>query len=106
MEEKRWGASEIDSRLRPILRATITKTRDDHVDRCVLLVVGRSLSQKMISNRHASRAERFDSAFWSGEPLDGLYDTIGSTPMGPAEKIFARTGNDRNGDVASRGWRG
>ncbi len=31
----------------------------------------------------------FDRAFWSGEPLDGLYDEIGSTPSGASEKIFA-----------------
>jgi len=46
--------------------------------------------QKMIQYRHAkAEAERFDQAFWSGEPLDGLYDTIGSNPDGAAEKIFA-----------------
>jgi biopolymer transport protein TolQ len=46
--------------------------------------------QKMIQYRHAkAEAERFDQAFWSGEPLDGLYDTIGPDPDGAAEKIFA-----------------
>jgi len=27
--------------------------------------------------------------FWSGEPLDELFDQIGPNPEGPAEKIFA-----------------
>ncbi|WP_347267449.1 protein TolQ [Paracoccus sp. (in: a-proteobacteria)] len=34
-------------------------------------------------------AERFDRAFWSGQPLDDLYDQIGDTPSGPAERIFS-----------------
>ncbi|WP_089994302.1 protein TolQ [Cognatiyoonia koreensis] len=34
-------------------------------------------------------ADLFDRAFWSGEPLDTLYDKIGATPQGPSEKIFA-----------------
>jgi len=34
-------------------------------------------------------AEIFDMAFWSGEPLDGLYDQIGSNPRGAAETIFS-----------------
>ena len=39
----------------------------------------------------ASRAEAsvFDRAFWSGEPLDVLFEKIGTTPTGPSEKIFA-----------------
>jgi len=46
--------------------------------------------QKLILYR-GSRAEaaRFDRAFWSGEPLDGLFDKIGPEPGGPAEKVFA-----------------
>ncbi|SLN50972.1 protein TolQ [Roseisalinus antarcticus] len=34
-------------------------------------------------------ASRFDRAFWSGEPLDGLFDEIGPTPKGQSQKIFA-----------------
>lgn len=34
-------------------------------------------------------ADRFDRAFWSGQPLDDLYDRIGDTPSGPAERIFS-----------------
>ena len=31
----------------------------------------------------------FDHAFWSGEPLDELYEKIGADPQGASEKIFA-----------------
>ena len=46
--------------------------------------------RKLISYR-AARAEaaRFDERFWSGEPLDELFDEIGPEPRGSAEKIFA-----------------
>ena len=39
----------------------------------------------------AARADatKFDRAFWSGEPLDDLYDRIGQTPRGAPERIFA-----------------
>lgn len=39
----------------------------------------------------ASRREAgvFDRAFWSGEPLDVLFEKIGAAPSGPSEKIFA-----------------
>jgi biopolymer transport protein TolQ len=46
--------------------------------------------QKTIQYRATKReAEEFDRAFWSGEPLDGLFDQIGSEPEGAAQKIFA-----------------
>jgi biopolymer transport protein TolQ len=46
--------------------------------------------QKSIQYRAAKReAEEFDQAFWSGEPLDGLFDQIGPEPDGAAQKIFA-----------------
>jgi biopolymer transport protein TolQ len=46
--------------------------------------------QKLISYRRArSEAAAFDEKFWSGEPLDGLFDQIGADPDGQAEKIFA-----------------
>jgi biopolymer transport protein TolQ len=46
--------------------------------------------QKTIQYRAAkAEAEEFDRAFWSGEPLDGLYEQIGPEPMGAAQKIFA-----------------
>lgn len=34
-------------------------------------------------------AERFDRAFWSGEPLDELFDQIGPEPAGHSQRIFA-----------------
>ena len=39
----------------------------------------------------AARAEAkvFDQAFWSGEPLDELFDTIGPAPNGSSQKVFA-----------------
>jgi biopolymer transport protein TolQ len=71
-------------------RATLT------VKLVMLLLVASSfwswsvIIQKIISYR-AARAEaaQFDRAFWSGEPLDGLFDQIGTTPKGRSERIFA-----------------
>ncbi len=46
--------------------------------------------QKLISYRKARReAARFDQSFWSGEPLDGLFEQVGVDPAGQSEKIFA-----------------
>lgn len=46
--------------------------------------------QKHINFRRARRsAAIFDEAFWSGEPLDELYEAIGPEPDGASEKIFA-----------------
>ncbi len=36
-----------------------------------------------------SEARRFDEAFWSGDPLDQLFDDIGPAPNGRSERIFA-----------------
>ncbi|MGH1367193.1 MAG: protein TolQ [Maritimibacter sp.] len=45
---------------------------------------------KFIQYRRArSEAEVFDQAFWSGEPLDELFDKIGPAPEGASEKVFA-----------------
>ncbi|MBB3712834.1 biopolymer transport protein TolQ [Limimaricola variabilis] len=45
---------------------------------------------KVIQYRAArSEAARFDRAFWSGEPLDQLFDEIGANPRGASERIFA-----------------
>ncbi|MCA1776873.1 MAG: protein TolQ [Paracoccaceae bacterium] len=45
---------------------------------------------KIIQYRRArSDAATFDLAFWSGEPLDELFDQIGPTPRGASETIFA-----------------
>jgi biopolymer transport protein TolQ len=46
--------------------------------------------QKYLLYRQSKReAEIFDRAFWSGEPLDELFEKIGSQPEGASEKIFA-----------------
>ncbi|MCA3457537.1 MAG: protein TolQ [Rhodobacter sp.] len=46
--------------------------------------------QKHIQFRKArGEAAIFDGAFWSGEPLDDLYERIGPAPDGASEKIFA-----------------
>ena len=34
-------------------------------------------------------SEAFDDAFWSGEPLDGLFDQIGPSPSSASERVFA-----------------
>lgn len=33
-------------------------------------------------------AKRFEQSFWSGEPLDDLYDRLGDNPSGASERIF------------------
>ena len=38
--------------------------------------------------RARSEASVFDRSFWSGEPLDGLFEEIGTSPTGPSQKIF------------------
>jgi len=46
--------------------------------------------RKLIAYRAAKReAAVFDESFWSGEPLDELYETLGATPDGASERIFA-----------------
>ncbi len=46
--------------------------------------------QKIITYRKARlEAEVFDRRFWSGEPLDTLFDEIGAEPDGQSERIFA-----------------
>ena len=50
-----------------------------------------SIIIRKIFDYRAARAEAaaFDRAFWSGEPLDGLFEKIGPQPRGSSEKIFA-----------------
>jgi len=44
---------------------------------------------KLLQYRRArAEAAVFDRAFWSGEPLDGLYEQIGGNPSGPSERVF------------------
>ncbi|MEM6375178.1 MAG: protein TolQ [Pseudomonadota bacterium] len=46
--------------------------------------------QKLITYRKArSEAAIFDRRFWSGEPLDELFDEIGAEPGGQSERVFA-----------------
>ncbi len=46
--------------------------------------------QKMIMYRKARReGEKFDQKFWSGEPLDELFEEIGAEPDGHSQRIFA-----------------
>ena len=46
--------------------------------------------QKIIIYRAArTEAEIFDRRFWSGEPLDELFDEIGTDPPGQSERVFA-----------------
>lgn len=46
--------------------------------------------QRLIVYRRArSESTDFDQAFWSGEPLDELYEQIGENPKGPAQTIFS-----------------
>ena len=46
--------------------------------------------RKFITFRAArAEADAFDRAFWSGEPLDELFDQIGPSPEGASQRIFA-----------------
>ncbi|WP_114967062.1 protein TolQ [Alkalilacustris brevis] len=46
--------------------------------------------QKSINFRRArDEAARFDAAFWSGEPLDELFERLGPVPATPPERVFA-----------------
>jgi biopolymer transport protein TolQ len=84
-------AQEIDfSMLALFARATFT------VKIVMILLIGMSFwSWSIIIRKHIlfrkSRGEAtvFDRAFWSGEPLDELFEKIGADPQGPSEKIFA-----------------
>ncbi|MEB8388989.1 protein TolQ [Rhodobacteraceae bacterium KMM 6894] len=62
----------------------------------MLMLVGASfwawsiIVQKLIMYRKARHeAETFDTQFWSGEPLDELFEQIGTDPSGQSQRIFA-----------------
>jgi biopolymer transport protein TolQ len=61
----------------------------------ILLMVASFWSWAIIVRKHlAFRQARnqtgeFDRAFWSGEPLDELYDQVGTDPKSSSEKIFS-----------------
>ena len=84
-------AREIDfSMLALFARATFT------VKLVMILLIAASfwswaiIVQKHIAYRSARReAGIFDRAFWSGEPLDELFEKIGAQPDGASERIFA-----------------
>lgn len=92
METEAIGmAAEIDfSMFALFARATITVK---------LVMVGLMImsfwSWAIIIRKHilfrSARAEAsvFDRAFWSGEPLDELFEKIGGDPQGASEKIFS-----------------
>ncbi len=71
-------------------RATLT------VKLVMIMLIGASfwswsiIIQRTILFRKARKeAEEFDQSFWSGEPLDGLFDELGPEPEGRSAKIFA-----------------
>ena len=84
------AASEIDFSLMALfLRATIT------VKIVMIMLVAASvwswaiIIQKFINYRKArSEGDQFEEAFWSGQPLDQIYDRVGQKPRSAIEKIF------------------
>lgn len=45
---------------------------------------------KLMAFRRARReADMFEDAFWSGQPLDALYDRVGQKPRSAIERVFA-----------------
>jgi len=48
-----------------------------------------TIQRSLLFRSARAEAEIFDRAFWSGEPLDELFEKIGPAPQGSAEKIFA-----------------
>ena len=71
------------------VRATIT------VKIVILLLIGASfwawsiiIQRHLVFNSARRDAARFDRAFWSGEPLDELYQQLGQNPRGRSAKIF------------------
>jgi biopolymer transport protein TolQ len=84
-------AQEIDFSMWALFaRATIV------VKLVMLMLIGASfwawsiIIQKWIMYRKArAEAEAFDRAFWSGDPLDELFEKIGTDPSGRSERIFA-----------------
>ncbi|MBV1902323.1 MAG: protein TolQ [Marinosulfonomonas sp.] len=84
-------AREIDfSFLALFLRATFTVKLV-----LLMLLVASVWSWAIIIQKHINyrktrgQSSEFDQAFWSGEPLDELFDQLGDAPTGPAEKIFS-----------------
>ncbi len=61
----------------------------------ILLIIASLWSWAIIATKtmdyRKARAETgaFEEAFWSGEPLDQLFDAVGPSPTGRMERIFA-----------------
>ncbi|WP_102225106.1 protein TolQ [Acidimangrovimonas sediminis] len=78
------------SMLALFMRATITVKLV-----MILLIIASFWSWAIIIQKHLTyrraraHSSGFDEAFWSGEPLDELYDQIGDEPEGASERIFA-----------------
>ncbi len=52
---------------------------------CWAIIVDKTLQYR----RARASADQFDLAFWSGEPLDQLFDQIGGAPQGTGEVVFS-----------------
>jgi len=114
METTLAAAQEIDfSLLALFMRATLTVKLV-----MIMLIIASFWSwsiiiQKLITFRGARReAARFDTAFWSGDPLDELFEEIGPAPKGASQKVFAagmtewrRSHRDDGGLIAGAGAR-
>ena len=61
----------------------------------ILLIVASVWGWAVIINKHGQygrarrETKRFEASFWSGEPLDTLYDEIGASPPGRTARVFA-----------------
>lgn len=84
------AASEIDFSIWALfLRATFTVKVVMIMLFAASVWVWAILLQKVIQFRRArANAVAFDRSFWSGEPLDELYDQIGDRPRSASERIF------------------
>jgi biopolymer transport protein TolQ len=85
------AAQEIDfSLLALFMRATFTVKMV-----MIMLIVASFWSwaiiiRKLLLYRQERRqSEAFEAAFWSGEPLDELFERIGPEPVRPPERVFA-----------------
>ncbi len=85
------AAQQIDfSLLALFFRATFT------VKLVMLILIAASvwswaiIIQKLIDLRRVrEEARAFDQQFWSGEPLDQVYEAVGPEPAGSAARVFA-----------------
>jgi len=85
------AASEVDFTIYALFwRATLT------VKIVMLVLVAASfwswaiIIQKLINYRTAAKeGDMFEEAFWSGQPLEQIYDRVGQKPKSAIEKIFS-----------------